>query len=224
MTTLDIERIVTICFELAALLTGLLTWKKYKNTIMNDLTIYLFIIVLCEITVNRLLYYNLNMGSNYLSTLFVIPLEFLFFYYFFYSIFNSKQKKRSILAASVLILVILLFEELVLKQGGKYFFLSLFYSCANLLLLIILVHYFILLLKSNSLIHFKLNPVFWVAVGLLLFYLGTFPLFAMYNSLWGLDKDLFRKYYTIQFVLNWSMYSLFMIAYIWGKPKFIHSL
>jgi hypothetical protein len=224
MTILDIERIVTICFEVTALLAGAFTWKKYKSTIMNKLTIYLFIIVLCEIVANRLIHYNFKMTANYLFTLLVIPLEFAFFYYFFYTIFNLKRKKSLIILAAIIIFVALIFEEIVLKKSGKYFFMSLFYSISNILLLVILIHYFILLLKSEALISFKSNPLFWVCTGLLIFYLGTFPLFAMYNSLWDLDKNLFRKYYTIQFILNWLMYSLFTIAYLWGKPKFIHSL
>lgn len=223
MTLLDIQRLLTIVFEALSMFAGIITWRKHKGTVLNTFTIYLAVIVTCEITGNRLLYYGYKMVSNYLFTFFVIPIEFLFLFYLFYKLTKSKKIKYFIIISTTLIVISFLIEQFYLKNSQKYFFLSLFYSVSNILLLIIIFLFSLRWLQHGNIINYTENSIFWIITGLLLFYLGTFPLFAMFNTLWDLDKNLFRKYYSVQFILNWLMYLLFTIAFIWGKPKYLYS-
>jgi hypothetical protein len=223
MTTLDKQRIITIVFEVIAMCAGFYRWKKNKGTVLNVFTVYLAVIVLCETTSNRLLYYKYNMTVNYLATFFTIPLEFFFFFYFFSKLIKTKAAAKYGILITVIGLTIFMFEEFILKTHKKYFFMSLFYSVSNVFLLIFVIWFFLKFLKSENLLDYKRNPAFWISTGVLLFYLGTFPLFAMFNSLLEWNKRLFLNYYTVQFWLNWMMYSCFAIAFIWGKPKYILS-
>jgi hypothetical protein len=61
--------------------------------------------------------------------------------------------------------------------------------------------------------------MFWTALGLIIFYLGTFPLYALRNTLVKHYLSVFTGYYYVSFVLNYCMYILFSIGFICHKPK-----
>jgi hypothetical protein len=222
MTTLDKQQIITIVFESIAMFAGYYRWKKNKGTVLNIFTVYLSLIVLGEIAGNYLQHSGQEMAANYLFTIFVIPMEFLFFFYFFSKMIHTKSAVRYGIVATIVALAVFLFEELFLKTKEKQFFMSLFYSVSNIFLLIFVIWFFLQFFKSDNLVNYRYNPAFWISIGVLLFYLGTFPLFATYNILWEWDKGLFMNYYTALFWLNLAMYSCFTIAFLWGKPKYIH--
>ena len=224
MTILAAERIAIIGFEALALFAGVLTWKKFKSTPMNKFILYLAFIVIAEITGNIMVRYKLKEENNILFTYLVIPAEYLFFFYLFYTILKSKWQKRLVIVSTALLLISMLYEKNFLKDGETYSFESFSYSVSNILLLIIIIAYLISFVRSDQILFYKNNPVFWIALGLLFFYLGSFPLFAMYHYLWALDKKLFLTYWHVVFVLNCIMYCLFSISFLWGRPGLIYSL
>jgi hypothetical protein len=61
--------------------------------------------------------------------------------------------------------------------------------------------------------------MFWVCLGLMLFYIGTIPFFAFRKVLYVEHRDFFYVYWYIQFGLNYLMYLLFILSFVWGRPK-----
>jgi hypothetical protein len=93
------------------------------------------------------------------------------------------------------------------------------YTIGAFLLAIMVYLEFVKQIKSDEILNFKQNKMFYINIGVLLFYVGTLPFFAFdkylyhnLNSLWSLYKTFFL------FACS-SMYLLFIASFIWGKPK-----
>jgi len=223
MTLLDSERLVQIAFEAIALGAGIATWQKYRGSILQKMTIYLAFIVLAEITGNLLGRFGFKQENNFLYSYIVIPVEFLFFFWFFYKTFDKKWQKNVAFVCVALLCCSMLYEKLFISINEKYIFHSFSYSICNILLLLLIIVYFIDFVKSAQILHFKRSPVFWIAIGLLVYYLGSFPLFAMSRYLLAINKHLFNMYWHIQVILNCTMYFLFSIAFLWGRRTLTYS-
>ena len=55
-----------------------------------------------------------------------------------------------------------------------------------------------------------------MVTGMLLFYLGTFPFYGLYNEL-AKDLSIFVPVVWVATSLNYLMYIFFTIGFIWGK-------
>ena len=73
-------------------------------------------------------------------------------------------------------------------------------------------------MKTDDIMRFKENMMFYINTGVGLFYVGTLPYFAFNSLLWK-DKVMFYDYYIFFLITNILMYTLFSIALLWGKPN-----
>ena len=60
---------------------------------------------------------------------------------------------------------------------------------------------------------------FWVNLGLMLFYVGTFPYYAMFKTLYETEPNLFNVLSWIGVLLNYAMYSFFIIGFLCTNIK-----
>ena len=201
-----------ILAEAAAAIAGLITWSKWRGTYLKWVPLYLALIVCLELS-ERLLR---NFGQVAVASLILkvsIVTEMLFIHCFFYKTLN----KKIIIAGACVYLLGFLLENFFI-QDELYYFQSLSYTIGNLFILVYLLMFFMELVKSEKILVFKKLTVFWISLGMLVFYLGTFPFYGLYNEL-SKDLDLFVPLAWISTSLNYSMYLLFTIAFIWGKPQ-----
>ena len=85
--------------------------------------------------------------------------------------------------------------------------------------IVLMLIFFINFSKSDAILKYQSSMMFWVCIGLMIFYVGTLPFYGLRTTLYHLDKHFFYVYWNIQFVLNYLMYTLFAVAFIWGKPN-----
>ena len=203
--------------EIGALICGLFFVKKLKQTIWITFPFYFLFIVICETIGNWSRVNNHFQLNQILYQFLVIPTEFVFFFWIFYKSFKKNwQKKMSILFVIIYLLVTVINS---LFLGNKTFvFYSISYTTGNLLLLVQIIIYFLQLMNSSDLLKFKTNILFWVSLGLLIFYLGTFPYFGLINILYKDYTDIYLIYRDVVMVLDAVMYLMFAISFIWGKP------
>ncbi len=199
--------------ECMATIAGLLTWRKYKYNYHKRFIIYLLILVVFEVLYWLFILNNKGTLAALMHEI-VIPFEILFINWLFYKILNIKNKKL-ILSGTVIYVSSLLFEKTLLSNV-TYYFQSLSYTVGNLFILIYIILYFIQLVKSNKILVFKKLTEFWIVCGLLVFYLGTFPFYGLYNEL-AKNLDIFMPVAWVATSLNYCMYLLFTIGFIWGK-------
>lgn len=215
MDVYDKLRLALYICEVAAAVTGFIYWKKIRDTYWKWFPVYLLIIAIIE-TVTESSFqlsndYEFNAGIH---EYFGIPLQFLFFFWLFYK--NSANRWPLI---GAVIYVAVWIADMLYFRDRQLWFLSFSYTIGNIILLILLVMYFIKLVTSDAIMVYRSVMMFWICLGLLLFYIGTLPLYGMYNTLAGKYPTLFNNYWIIAMCLDCIMYLLFASSFIWGKLK-----
>jgi vacuolar-type H+-ATPase subunit I/STV1 len=87
----------------------------------------------------------------------------------------------------------------------------------SIFLIISILFYFIELLKSEKILVFHRLLLFWISVGLILFYAGTIPFMLKWNGYMLIPgvHDLFL----IVYILAITMYLIFSFGFIWSKKE-----
>ena len=89
----------------------------------------------------------------------------------------------------------------------------------SVLLTIALFLFFKGLLNSNKILNYKKSLSFWIAFGLLVYYLGTIPITSIMNSMSNLSKEIVIYLFNIQIGLSYFMYSSFIFGILWSHKK-----
>ena len=212
-------KIVLNVFELLAFIAGLVCWKKIKHSHWKWFVLYCGVILLTELTAKYIGYVlkkpKLN-GDIYFF--FGLPFQFIFIFWLFSQWFEKKKDKLLPLILFILY-VIAWIVELVYLRERRMWFSSFSYTIGNIFLLLLIVLFFFRFVNSNQILMYRQSRMFWVSLGLLIFYLGTFPFFALRNTLYINYKQIFYPYWDATYILASVMYLLFAVAFIWGKTR-----
>jgi hypothetical protein len=205
--------------ELTACVAGFLCWRKLKASYWKFFPVYLAIIAIAELlgrylSVRKL--YNVNfIMYNY----FVIPLEILFFTWLFYKEFSNTRSKRLPVAAAWIYAACWLADMFIIPKGSYFWIDSFSYTVGILMLLVLILTALYKFVTSNELIFIKNNMMFWVCMGIFVFYSFSLPFYGIGNYLYNHYANIYLPYSQVVYVLNFIMYLLFTLAFIWGKPK-----
>ncbi|MEZ2445939.1 hypothetical protein AB6805_29695 [Chitinophaga sp. RCC_12] len=207
--------------ELLACVTGIVYWKKLRHSHWKWFPIYLAAIVIVELAGKYIREVRGDVALNSkLYLYFGIPLQFLFFYWLFrqYYKYNMARLKNWPLVAAAAYITSWIVDIAYLSEEKLWFF-SFSYTIGNIMLLILIIAFFARLAASEEVLQFRTNLMFWVCLGLLIFYMGTLPFYGLHNTLRTRYPAIFMVYWYIQFGLNYLMYISFILAMIWSKPK-----
>ena len=205
-----------IVFELFAALVGFLTWQKTQNPYWRFFPIYLLIIAILEVFSYWFSLHSQPLIGKNIEIYFVIPFEFLFFFWLFYK--NTAQK--TLIWVGIGLYLCCFFIEIFLSEKiNGYHFLSFSYSVGNIIMLVFIFQYFIKLSNSDRILYFYHERMFWVSLGLLVFWLGTFPYYGLFNFLMHQHFQLFLNYSWVMIFLDYAMYILFAVGFLWSKEK-----
>ena len=154
-------------------------------------------------------------SNHFIFNMFLL-VQFMFFFGIFYKSFQSKQLKKLAFAVSVgfLIFTILSFLS-VFKKEGFYVFNSTVYMVGSFLTILFCLLFFVSLFKSEGIINYFQIPMFWIATGLLFYFVGNFVYlgFIDYIIANNLDKE-GAIYRFITFTLSLLLYTLFTIGFL----------
>lgn len=208
-----------IVTELASGITGFIFWKKIKNSYWKWFPAYLVLLSIVEIIafLSAFVFDNMELNRD-LFVYFGIPLQFLFFCWLFRQYFSGSREARWTIWGMGLYVLSWLIERLLLKESVGWFT-SFSYTIGNIILLVFIIRFFIRFINSDEILHYRNSMMFWVCLGLLAFYLGTFPYYALRNTLVDYYKQIYIVYFYVNLGLDYLMYILFIIAFIWGRPK-----
>lgn len=219
MDTVSIIQLGLNFFELLACVTGFVYWRKINKSYWKWFPVYLGVIVMIELTGKLLMnVYDDREANLALYNYFGIPIQFLFFFWLFYRFFKTEKLRRWPIAGLAIYLACWMAERFFLTVTRTWF-MSFSYTVGNIILLVLIILFFIKFINSDEILKYKQSMMFWVSLGLLAFYLGTFPYYALRNTLFDNYKQLANVYFYISFGLDYLMYILFTIAFIWGRPK-----
>ncbi len=205
-------------FELAAGITGIFCYFKNKRSPWFAFAVFLVLLFGMEILGKAFVKAGLKTHNSNMYKWVTIPLIFMVYHYIYYNIVQQKAKAYVLISAAIFI-VITLFENLFLSKQ-HFYSISLTVSYGCLSVLILSLNYFFTLTKSNDILYFSKLMPFWFCLALLIFYLGSFPYLTFFNSMAiAKNRDAFNLYRWIFIYLNWIMYLLFAIGFLWSKPK-----
>jgi hypothetical protein len=205
--------------ELLSCFVAFAYYNKLRGTKWRLLPFYLLAIFALEMLgrylgAEKSLRYLNPILFNYVS----FPMQFLFFFYIFYRNPFFVRQKKLITVFTILYLVSVVLDYFYFRKS-KLFFHSFSYSSGLVLLLILLIRYFYCLSTSERILFFARDIMFWFALGLFIYYIGTMPFWALRNMLTLENKELFLRYASIGYVLDCFMYLFFIIGVVKWKQN-----
>lgn len=192
---------------------ALMHWNRLRNTYWKWFIIYLGTIFIIE-AFSR---WGLKAHPEYRAYLYDflgIPIQFLFFYWLYAA--KSLASKRLFLGCLVIYLVSFLPYFTLFAKGNIVYSFS--YTVGNVLLMILVFLEILKQIKSDKILLFRENFMFYINIGIMIFYIGTLPFFSFYGLILK-NKALWLNYYTFFMMANHVMYLLFISAFTWGKPN-----
>jgi len=202
-----------IWMEGLAALISILFYRNAKDKYWKYFSIYLILMFLCEVFGKwggYLMEYNKPKFFNY----FVIPVEFLFFYWLYAA--KSLKKPKLFYTISIIYLLSFLPNEYFFKAGKIIFSFNYTFGCLILMVLVIMEYY--RQINSSDILSFNKNKMFYINLGVTLFYIGTLPFWTFF-SLLSKYPELWNMYFNYFLVSGIIMYLLFSISFIWGKQS-----
>lgn len=152
----------------------------------------------------------------YYYQIFVIPLQFI--YYFWIINKNIVTGKKLYYLSTIIYLISVIVELIVPLNFIKHFF-SISFSIGNILLVVNILRYFYQLTQSDKILNFYKLQMFWISLGLLIFWLGSLPFYGLFNYLFKNFNTIFGFYYNIVLIFNYIMYTCFLIGFVWGAKE-----
>ena len=96
---------------------------------------------------------------------------------------------------------------------------SLSFTMGIVFFCILVIMEFLKQIKSDEILYFKENKMFYIIVGVILGYLGTFPFLTFNKILYTNHIQIWNVLYVFYMFLNSLMYLLFAASFIWGKRQ-----
>jgi hypothetical protein len=220
MATYQYIQVGLVLMEFLAFLCGIINFKKINNSFWKWFVYYLGFIVAGE-TVGLLLLYAFHNGTasrdvyNYV----VIPVEFLFFCWLYYRYFISNPRLRIWPLAGAAIYAVSWLTDSFFVPGMMIWLFTFSYLVGVVVLLVLTILFFTRFMESKEILHYKNNMMFWISLGLLIFYIITSPYFALRSALYKDNRQIFWIYFYIQFGVNYLMYTLFGLSFVWAKTR-----
>lgn len=214
MTSFEILQKCIICAEGLSAFFGILFYNKIKRTYWKYFAWYCFLIFLNEV-ISLLILKNYLEFKKYFFDLYAIPIQFIFFIW----LYALKSLKNVILFWFSIFIYFISFLPHLFYEKEYGLINSMSYTVACLILLVLCVLEFKKQVISDDIIYFKTNKMFYINIGVLLFYVGTMPFYAFMQYFYYNHRDVFfvYKYYSIS--IGIVMYLLFSASFIWGKSK-----
>ncbi len=201
-------KIILYTAQGAALLAAIAKWNENKHSSQRYFLHFMIFVAVVEIAANLSRMYT-SLGNSYIYNIYII-VSFLFFFYWFYAILKYKKVFYWILGIYFISVGISISLESFVNE-----MLHITLYMGTLLILFLTSLYYRSLLEKKEVVDFlKLQP-FWIATGLLIFYIGLLPV----QFLQGF-KDFDRiNYQFIMMVLNIFLYGCFAIAFLCPQKK-----
>ena len=198
--------------ESAAGLVAIIMFKKFKKSYWKWFIYYIVYIAISELAVEFILRHHQSIRTYYYD-FFGIPLEFIFLFWL-YSYKSLDRKKLFWICSGIYLLS--LFPYFLFE--GSNIVNSFNYITGTFLLSIMIILEFNKQIKTDDILKFRENMMFYINTGVCLLYVGTLPFFAFHSLIWK-DKVIWNNYYILFLIANILMYTLFSIALLWGKPN-----
>jgi hypothetical protein len=148
-------------------------------------------------------------------------LEFNCLLFFIREILSFKKTKKVVTVLVLVFNIIYFLSTLYLCFQGDYLltYNDIASISGSFSITIAIFLFFKDFINSDRILNFKKSLSFWIAVGLLIYYLGTIPITSIMNSMQSITKSEVYLLFNIQYVLVTIMYCIFIFGALWSQKK-----
>ncbi len=194
------------------LLAGIIGLFRFKRTNLFYLKILPFFLLLTlSVELTGQLFHDPKKGNVILYNLFT-TFEFIFYTFVFLTIIPNKKIKQRIKNIQY-VLPVLCLLNIFLFQGPNTFH-TYTYMLGCLIMIIYSITFFYQLFNSSEKFDLLREPAFWIAIAILFFYLSSFSVLGVLNTVANLPNVLKYNLQKILFIVNSFYYTLFIIAFL----------
>jgi hypothetical protein len=166
--------------EIVALLTSILRVKWLLKTPFVYFIPYMLMTVAAELLGRYTGHNHMYALNNQIFNISTV-IEFLFFYYLFYQTINRPAAKNTIVVLSIIYFIWALIN-IAFVQGIDVFD-SYTMLLGTLIIILFVFFYFYDAFDREEPVNLIREPMFWISIGIFLFYLGDFTFNLMYPYL-----------------------------------------
>ena len=195
-------------------IVALIQFQKLKNTYWKWFVIYVCFITCAELFSLFVLDYFPEKRKPFFGFL-IIPIEFIFFFW----LYAKKSLKLPNLFWASCSIYIVFYVLYLFNLSNVRWISSMSYSVGAFLLSIMIFLELIKQIKSDEILNFKTNRMFYINIGALVLYVGTLPFFAFDKYLYNNAKEVWDNYFTFFLFSVNLMYIFFTLSFICGKQK-----
>ncbi|QGY44365.1 hypothetical protein GM418_12070 [Maribellus comscasis] len=204
---------LVLVIQVAVAVIAVVKYQAYKNTPLKYISIILIYTAINEIIGSLNIYSNNN---NVLIYNIYNVIYFLFFYNaFWFSI--TKEKYRNWIVACVGIFVLAsvvnpFFQNFITESQLLAYVVG---ACA---LLFCIILYYIEILSTSKVLLIRQDILFWISVGLLLFYVGYIPI-KLTRVFFEYQDNVYLALRIVHRILILILNACFIIGFLWMKKK-----
>lgn len=206
---------VIIFLEFLAAVVGTVYYKKYADSFLKYLIYLLWLVAVTEFTMWALRHYQIRFQNNFLYNA-ICSVQYVYFFLLYYKTIKTKRYRKWVLAFLITFIVAIAvnfiwFQKLTVTVA----FYSNTFTLGAIFLIITIGLFFAEILNTEKVLYFKRYLIFWISIGLVVFYTGILP-FVIYLKL--LPDILSTDSLTIMFfILNLFMYGCFIVGFILSR-------
>lgn len=208
-----IRNILLPSIQLITMIIGIYYISRLKKSYWKWFSFYL--ILICGQEFFWLL--NPKIDRFYRETYYIylgIPIQYIFLYWLY--AFKSLNKRILFITLTALFTCSLTIAAYFMNIHEVY---SVTTNVGTLLLIILFILESVKQIKTDEILKFKENKMFYINLGLILFYLGTYPYQIFIRELYENHFAIWNVYYVYFLLSNCIMYLLFAASFLWGKTR-----
>lgn len=215
-TTVSILQIAFMTLYVVVFAVAIYKFPLYKDTALKLILVILFFTILTEFWGGYIRDKYKEIISNVGLFNFYYLIYFSFFFYIFMKVIKEQKFKKYIKVGLVIFWLFYLRDLVFVGLMDNSFILS--YLSGSVILIYCIILYYISILESSLILVIKNDLLFWISVGLFLFYIGYIPIKII--KTWFYEPGIFFDLLIIiQFSLIIVMYSFFLIGFLWMKKR-----
>lgn len=195
-------------------IAGLILYKKLNPQFVRLLVLLLVLTLAIELGAVWFMR-TFKIRNHWIYNLFT-PVQYFLIWFLFYKAQISSAKR--FLFCSLTILVLFFFINILWWQG-PFIFNSYTFMLSGALITLHSLSYVFTLYKSDQVQQFTKEPMFWICIGLLIYFPPNIVVTGFIYEIYQFSPELSRKLYQINKILNFLMYSFFLISIIISKLK-----
>lgn len=202
-----------IWIELLTVVVALWYYNSLKSTYWRYFVYYL-ILIFCNEAFSMWIIDYTTISRKTFYDFYAVPIQFLFLFWLFA---KKSLKMPKLFYAFCTIYLLSFFSHFFYLENIRMIH-SLSYSIGCLLLFLLLTLEFKKQVFVDDILKFKSNKMFYITIGVLFFYIGSLPFFALDKELYTNHFELWKKYHTWFLADVNFLYITYIVSFIWGKP------